>query len=142
MHDLTNIPTSALIAELHIRRNGYKAQIARCDQALGERNNFQACDAKLALEVAEAISHEHGLDNPFILVERNRHTYSIDPRKILHWWLRTQAGWAFDRIALHCERDHAAIMASVKAVAADIDFFRPVIDRIRQRLELAKIAVA
>ena len=139
---LTSIPTEKLIAELYARKNGHRAAIASIDRALSERNNFQLADARRALEVAEAIAHEHSIECPFILVERNRIPYTIAPRKILHWWLRTQDGWAFERIALHCERDHSAIMHSVVTLAADLDIYLPVIQRIRQRLELAKIAVA
>lgn len=139
---LTGIPTAALIAELQTRKNGHRAEIAMIDRVVGERNNFQLADARLALEVADAIAHETSLDNPFILVERNRIPYTVEPRKLLHWWLRTQAGWSFERVGLHCERDHSAIQHSVKCVAEKLDHFLPIIERIRQRLQLAKIAVA
>jgi hypothetical protein len=139
---LAGISTAHLIAELLDRKARRLATAGKISAALGERNNFQLGDARLALEIAEAIAAETNLDSPFILVERNRHTYAIAPRKLLHWWLRTQAGWSFERIALHCERDSAAIQHSVTTVAAQLDFFLPVIERIRQRLELAKIAIA
>ncbi|MEI6656110.1 MAG: hypothetical protein WCP45_15200 [Verrucomicrobiota bacterium] len=141
-HTLIGIPTAALIAELQMRKTGHQAEIAGIDRALGERNNFQLADARRALEVAEAIAHEHAIDCPFILVERNRIPYTIEPRKLLHWWLRTQEGWSFERIALHCERDAATIKHSVRSVAEQLDHLLPVIDRIRQRLQVARIAVA
>ena len=139
---LAAIPTEKLIAELLDRRSRKQSAIAKIDKSLGETNNFQLCDARRALEVAEAIAHETNLDGPLILVERNRNAYTVAPRKILHWWLRTQDGWSFERIGLHCERDHASILHSVVTLAADLDIYLPVIARIRQRLELAKIAIA
>lgn len=141
-HTLTGIPTAALIAELQLRKTGHRAEIAGIDRALGERNNFQLADARTAQELAAAISKETHLDNPYILVERNRIPYTVEPRQLLHWWLRTQTGWSFERIALHCERDASSIQYSVTKMAAKLDHFLPVIERIRNRLELARIAVA
>ncbi len=139
---LTTIPTSHLIAELLDRKLRKLSAIASIDKALGETNGFQLTDARRALAVAEAIAHETNLEGPFILVERNRHKHTVAPRKILHWWLRTQDGWSFERIALHCERDHGSVMHSVVTLAADLDIYLPVIGRIRERLELAQKAVA
>ncbi|MEI7912753.1 MAG: hypothetical protein WCK77_24260 [Verrucomicrobiota bacterium] len=142
MSDISAIPTAALITELLDRRAVHQASSARISIALGEGNDFQLSDARLVLEVADAIAEETHLADPFLLLERNRQGHTIAPRKLLHWWLRTQAGWSFERIALHCERDHAAIMHSVTCVAGQLDFFLPLVTRVRARLTLAKIAIA
>jgi len=131
---LSEFTTAMLIAELLDRKSRKQSSISKIEKALGETNNFQLCDARRALEVAEAIAHETHLESPFVLVERNRHKYAVAPRKMLHWWLRTQDGWSFERIGLHCERDHGAIMHSVITLAADLEIYLPVIQRIRERL--------
>ena len=131
---LSAFTTAMLIAELLDRKSRKLSTIAKIERALGETNHFQLCDARRALDVAEAIAHETHLESPFVLVERNRHKYAVAPRKILHWWLRTQDGWSFERIALHCERDHGSIMHSVITLAADLEIYLPVIERIRERL--------
>lgn len=131
---LANIPTAQLVAELQTRKTQLRAEAAGIDRALGERNNFQLPDARLALDVAIAIAEECNLADPFCLVERNRHSHLVTPRRILHWYLRVLAGWSFQRIGLHCERDHAAIMSSVRHIQSDRDFYAPIIERIACRL--------
>ena len=139
---LAGFSTSHLIAELLDRRARRLASVAKIDAAIGHANDYSLSDARLVRAIADAIAHETNLESGQVLIERNRHEYALSPRKLLHWWLRTQAGWTFERIGLHCQRDHGAIQNSIAKVAADLDFFLPVIERIRQRMELAKIAIA
>jgi chromosomal replication initiation ATPase DnaA len=131
---LTDIPTAQLVAELQLRKTQHRAEAAGIERALGERNNFQLPDARLALDVAMAIAEECNLADPFCLVERNRHSHLVTPRRLLHWHLRVVAGWSFQRIGLHCERNHAAIISSVRHIQSDRDFYTPIIERIHGRL--------
>lgn len=135
---LATIPTAQLVAELQSRKAVHQAETATIDRALCARNNFQLADARLALDVAMAIADECNLADPFCLLERNRHSHLVTPRQLLHWHLRVVAGWSFERVGLHCERDHGTIMSSVRRIQSDRDFYAPLIGRFQARLERVK----
>ena len=134
MDILTDIPTSRLMEELQHRRAIAAAQVAGISRSLGEANNFQLADARLALDVAAAIADEAKLDNPFLLVERCREAHLVDPRALLHWILRWVYKWSFNRIALHVERDHVTVIHSCARVAAQASRFDDLSARVLRRL--------
>lgn len=134
---LTDIPTAQLVSELQHRRAIAAAQVASLGRALGEGYNFQLPDAKLALDVASAIAAEANLESPFLLVERCRQAHLVTPRQLLHWYLREQHGWSYERIALHCERDHGTIMNSCKRIQVQYDHYAAIVGRIIARLQAA-----
>lgn len=135
MSPLAGIPTEKLIAELLDRKAAARAQVAEISRAIGERDGIQLADARLALEVAEAIARECNLECHSDLFVKSREERFSTPRKILHWALVKQHGWSYGRAALHCERDPGAIYHSVRAIAANFEFYRPVIARISSRLQ-------
>ncbi len=140
--NLAEIPTPVLLQELQGRKAQHRAELAAINRALGERDGVQLGDARRVMAVGEAIAAETNLEGYVDLIAYGRTPRVVTPRKILHWWLRTQDGWDWSRIALHCERDRNAITNSVEQIAADLELYLPVIERIRGRLELRKIAVA
>lgn len=131
MKDLT---TRQLTDELMRRRAALRAELAGIDTALGERNNFQLADARLALDVAMAVCAETNVDDPICLFAHSRALQYTTPRRLLHWILRKRHGWSLERIGLHCERDHSSILQSVASIDACLGTYSKILERITGRL--------